>query len=91
MKVWYSSHEDKILSDYAHKRYFEDLVESYNTEENFASFLNRTYYASTLFNLTDANREEIRGRFSDWMYDQATAGDTYKPYEIQFVIDKEEE
>lgn len=91
MKVWYSSHEDKILSDYAHKRYFDDLVESYNTEENFESFLNRTYYASTLFNLTDSDREEIRDRFSDWMYEQATAGDTYKPYEIQFVIDKEEE
>lgn len=65
MKVWYSSDDNKLISDRAHREYLDDLIKSCDTEENFESFLCRTYYASTLFYLTDADREEIRERFSD--------------------------
>lgn len=39
MKVWYSSRNNDILSDYAHKKYFDALVGTWQTDEKFKSFL----------------------------------------------------
>ena len=35
MTVWYNSYNNKFLSDRAHEEYFNNLVKSYNTDDNF--------------------------------------------------------
>lgn len=55
MKVWYSSRNNDILSDYAHKKYFDALVDSWQTDDKFKSFLEEKYSPIELFNFTDAD------------------------------------
>ena len=91
MTVWYSSYNSEIISDRAHEEYFDNLMGSYDTEDNFGSFLDETYYTSELFNFTDADREEARQRFKDWVRAKAENDDLYEPYEVRLASDEMEE
>lgn len=91
MTVWYSSFNNEIISDRAHEEYLDNLMESYDTEDNFESFLDETYYTSELFNFTDADREEARQQFADWTREQADNEDMYEPYEVRLASDEVEE
>ena len=91
MTVWYSSYNSEIISDRAHEEYFDNLMGSYDTEDNFESFLDETYYTSELFNFTDADREEARQRFKDWVREKAENDDLYEPYEVRLASDEMEE
>lgn len=91
MTVWYSSYDNKIISDRAHEEYLDNLVESYDTEDNFESFLDETYYTSELFNFTDADREKARQQFADWMRERADNEDMYELYEVRLANDEVEE
>ena len=91
MTVWYSSYNSEIISDRAHEEYFDNLMGSYDTEDNFGSFLDETYYTSELFNFTDADREEARQRFKDWVREKAENDDLYEPYEVRLASDEMEE
>lgn len=91
MTVWYSSFNNEIISDRAHEEYLDNLVESYDTKNNFESFLDETYYTSELFNFTDADREEALQQFADWAREKAEDDDVYAPYEVRLASDEEEE
>lgn len=91
MTVWYSSYDNEIISDRAHEEYLDNLMESYDTEDNFESFLDETYYTSELFNFTDADREEARQQFADWTQERADNEDMYEPYEVRLASDEVEE
>lgn len=91
MIVWYSSSANEIISDRAHEEFLDDLMESYNTEDNFETFIDVTYSTSDLFNFTDADRDKARQEFEDWTYERAKDGDMYEPYEVQLARDEEEE
>lgn len=91
MTVWYNSYDNEIISDRAHDKYFDNLIESYDTGDNFESFLDETYYTSELFNFTDADREEARQQFKDWMRERACNDDMYVPYEVRLASDEVEE
>lgn len=91
MIVWYSSYDNEIISDRAHEEYLDNLMESYDTEDNFESFLDETYYISELFNFTDADREEARQQFEDWTCGRADNDDMYEPYEVRLASDEVEE
>lgn len=91
MTVWYSSYDNEIISDRAHEEYLDNLVESYDTEDNFESFLDETYYTSELFNFTDADREKARQQFADWTRERADNEDMYEPYEVRLASDEVEE
>lgn len=91
MRVWYSARDNKILSDYAHKKYFDSLVDSWQTDDKFKSFLAENYSPIELFRFTKTDREKAEEDFEVWAYEKAKARDTYKHYEVQFVKDEEEE
>lgn len=91
MIVWYSSYDNEIISDRAHEEYLDNLMESYNTDDNFESFLDETYYASELFNFTDADREKARQKFEDWTRERADNDDMYELYEVRLASDEVEE
>lgn len=90
MKVWYSSCNNDILSDYAHKKYFDAIVDIWQTDEKFKSFLEEKYSLIELFNFTDADRDKAKEDFGFWAYEKANCRDTYKPYMVQFMKDEEE-
>lgn len=91
MRVWYSARDNKILSDYAHKKYFDSLVDSWQTDDKFKSFLAENYSPIELFRFTKADRDKAEEDFEVWAYEKAKARDTYEHYEVQFVRDEEEE
>ena len=91
MRVWYSARDNKILSDYAHKKYFDSLVDSWQTDDKFKSFLAENYSPIELFRFTKADRDTAQENFEVWAYEKAKARDTYEHYEVQFVRDEEEE
>lgn len=91
MTVWYSSFDEEIISDHAHEEYLNNLIESYDTEENFKEFLDGIYYSTELFNFTDADREKARQEFEDWLRERADNDDMYESYEVRFANDEVEE
>lgn len=91
MRVWYSARDNKILSDYAHKKYFDSLMDSLETDDKFKSFLAENYSPIELFRFTKADRDKAEEDFAFWVYENAKTRDTYKSYEVQFVSDEVEE
>lgn len=91
MTVWYSSYANEVISDRAHEEFLDDMMESYNTTDNFETFLDVTYCTMELFNFTDADRDKARQEFEDWTYERAKDADMYEPYEVQLANDEVEE
>lgn len=86
MTVWYNSDNNEIISDRAHEEYLNNLIESYSAnDDDFEAFLNSTYYYIEVFNFTDADREEVRKEFREWLYERADANDIYKPYKVKLA------
>lgn len=91
MTVWYNADKDEIISDRAHDKYLDNLIESYSTnKDDFEAFLRSTYYYIDVFNFTDADREEVREEFREWLCERADGNDIYKPYEVQLASDEVE-
>lgn len=91
MIVWYSSDSNEIISTRAHEEYLDNIARSYDTGDNFDSFLEETYYTKELFNFTDADRVEALLQFKDWTREQAENDDMYEPYEVRLASDEVEE
>lgn len=91
MIVWYNSSNNEIISDRAHEEYLNNLMESYDTADNFEIFLDETYCNNELFYFTDADREEARQQFEDWKLELIDNDDMYEPYEVQLASDEVEE
>lgn len=91
MTVWYNSWDNEVISDRAHEEYFNDLLESYDTDDNFEAFLNENYCVIELFNFTDANRAKAREAFEDWKHEKALDDDVYVPYDVRLASDEVEE
>lgn len=90
MTVWYNSYNNKFLSDRAHEEYLNNLVKSYDTDDNFVVFLKENYSRAELFNFTDADREEARQQFMDWTREQAERNDVHDPFEVELASDEVE-
>lgn len=91
MRVWYSSYNNEIISDSAHDEYFDSLVEDYNSDDDFETFLSENYSPAELSHFTNADRDEAQQRFKYWTFDRAEANDIYKPYEVRLASDEVEE
>lgn len=91
MRVWYSSYDNEIISDRAHDEYFDSLVEDYDSEDDFETFLSESYSPIELLNFTNADRDEAQQRFKYWKLDRAEAHDVYEPYEVRLASDEVEE
>ena len=91
MTVWYSSYDNEIISDRAHDEYFDSLVEDYDSEDDFETFLGENYSPIELLHFTDADRDEAQQRFEYWKLDRAEAHDVYEPYEVRLASDEVEE
>ena len=90
MRVWYSARDNKILSDYAHEEYFNNLVKSYNTDYNFEVFLGENYSPTELFNFTEVDRQGARLQFEDWTREEAKRNDVHDPFEVELASDEVE-
>lgn len=90
MTVWYSSYDSEIISDRAHEEYFDSLVEDWKTKDNFNVFLEENYSIDKIFEFTDAERDEARERFVDWVREKAENDDVYEPYEVRLASDEVE-
>ena len=92
MTVWYNADKDEIISNRAHDKYLNDLIESYSANsDDFEAFLNSTYYYTEVFNFNDADRERVREEFMNWLYERADANDIYKPYDVRLASAEVEE
>ena len=91
MTVWYSSDSNEIISTRAHEEYLDNLAESYDTDDNFDSFLEENFSFNEVFGLTEYERDEVREDFVDWRYEQAKAEDIYTPYEVRLASYEVEE
>lgn len=90
MTVWYSSFDNDMMSDRAHEEYFNGLVDDWKTKDNFNVFLEENFYPDEIFELTDAERDEVREHFADWAYKKALDDDVYAPYEVRLASDEVE-
>ena len=92
MTVWYNADKDEIISDRAHDKYLNDLIESNSANSaDLEALLRSTYYYTEVFNFPDADRKEVREEFMDWLYERADSNDIYKPYEVKLASDEVEE
>lgn len=91
MTVWYSSFDNKIISDRAHEEHFNALMESYDSNDDFEAFLGETYSLIELFNLTEYERDKAREAFEDWKREKALDDDVYVPYDVRLANDEVEE
>lgn len=91
MTVWYNSYTNKFLSDRAHEEYFNNLVKSYDIEDNFDGFLEENYSPTELFNFTEADRQKARQQFENWTREEAKRNDVHDPFEVELASDEMEE
>ena len=91
MTVWYSSYNNDVMSDRAHEKYFESLVDDWMIQDNFVTFLEEKYYTYELFEFTDADRAIAREEFEEWAREKAEEDDMYEAYEVRLASDEEEE
>ena len=90
MTVWYSSCNDDVISDRAHKEYFKSLVDDLMTY-HFITFLKENYHIHELFEFTDHDRAVAREKFEKWAHEKAEGDDAYEAYEVRLASDEEEE
>lgn len=91
MTVWYNSYNNKFLSDRAHEEYFNNLVKSYNNDDNFVVFLKENYSRTELFNFTEVDRQKARQQFEDWTREEAERNDVHDDFEVELASDEVEE
>lgn len=91
MTVWYSSFDNKIMSDCAHKEYFNELIEEWTTPDNFSVFLDERYYIQDVFNFSESEKADALEEFRQWAHEKAEDDDVYAPYDVRLASDEVEE
>lgn len=91
MTVWYSSFNDDMISDCAHEKYFNELIEEWTTPDNFSDFLEEHYYIQDVFNFTESEKADALEEFQQWAREKAADDDVYVPYEVRLASDGVEE
>ena len=91
MTVWYSSYDNEIISDRAHEEHFNELMEDWMTQDNFAVFLEERYYIQDIFNFSGREKADAREEFRQWAHEKALDDDVYVPYDVRLANDEVEE